>query len=78
MLFVLQNPIVRSQSLEKVEPKFQRAYFFTKTLFLRTPLTAICNYFMLFVLQNPIVRSQSLEKVELKFQGAYVFAKKHL
>jgi hypothetical protein len=26
MLFVLQNPIVRSQSLEKVEPKFQGAY----------------------------------------------------
>jgi hypothetical protein len=25
MLFVLQNPIVRSQSLEKVEPKFQGA-----------------------------------------------------
>jgi hypothetical protein len=26
MLFVLQNPIGRSQSLEKVEPKFQGAY----------------------------------------------------
>ena len=26
MLFVLQNPIVRSQSLEKVEQKFQVAY----------------------------------------------------
>jgi hypothetical protein len=26
MLFVLQNPIVRSRRLEKVEPKFQGAY----------------------------------------------------
>ena len=26
MPFVLQNPIGRSQSLEKVEPKFQGAY----------------------------------------------------
>jgi hypothetical protein len=26
MRFVLQNPIVRSQSFEKIEPKFKAAY----------------------------------------------------
>ena len=32
MLFVLQNPIVRSQSLEKVEPKFKAAAAFKQQM----------------------------------------------